>query len=458
MKKKKYNTRMTLKILLIEFILSSLGALFGYTYKVYEENRIWEFLIYPGIKIEGINLGGKSKDESINIIQTKFVEPILKKKSILKASDKIFEIENSKIIFNYDINSAVSKALAFDKDKGIFQKHRIIKNGVGKQYELDASYNKNTINNLFQNIEKEINKSPINANFNIDSTNKIMLNEEKEGLKVKTNELENSIKESLHYKSNEISSIKIPTEAIKPTITADILSTINSNISSFSTSFTSSSMERSNNIEKAASFINGKILMPGEIFSFNDTVGERTSERGFLEAPVIVDNKIESGYGGGICQVSSTLYNSVLLAGMNAIERTHHTLPSSYVKLGMDATVDWNNIDFKFKNTFNYPILIEASTTNRILKVNIYSNSDLLKKKYSVINNIYETINSNNILVNDSNLELGNNEVIQNPYKGFKVKVIRNTVESGKMIKSEVISNDFYSPVNGVIKVGIKGN
>lgn len=98
------------------------------------------------------------------------------------------------------------------------------------------------------------------------------------------------------------------------------------------------------------------------------------------------------------------------------------------------------------------------NTKNRNLNVNIYSNADMLKKRYTVINNIYETINSKTTLVNDSNLTLGRNSVVQNSYKGFKVKVIRNTYEDGKMIASEIISNDYYTPVNGVIKIGSKSN
>jgi vancomycin resistance protein YoaR len=458
MKENKHNAGMTFKILLIEFILSSLGILFGYTYSVYQENKKWDLLIFPGIKIEGVDIGGKSKEESISIIQTKFIDPMLKKKNSVQALDKTFDIENSKIIDSYDINSAVSEALSFDKKMGIFHKHSLIKTGVEKQYSVDIKYNKNTINNLTQSIEKEINKNPINANISTESTGGLIINQGKEGLKVKTQEFENEIKETMHNSSGHNSYITVPIEVIKPTITADKLAAINSRISSFNTSFAASSAERARNIELAASFINGKILMPGETFSFNDSVGERTGERGFLEAPVIVDHKVESGFGGGICQVSSTLYNAILLAGMKASERTHHTLPSSYVKLGMDATVDWNNIDFKFENTFNYPIYIEMSTINRILNVNIYSNSYMLRKKYTLTNNIYETVNSNTKIVNDSNLALGQNTVIQNSYKGFKVKVIRNTYEDGKVVSSEVISNDYYTPVNGVIKIGSKGN
>lgn len=455
----KVDVRKVINIILLEFIISSFGILAGYGYKLYEENKKWDMLMYPGIKIEGIDVGGKSKEESINIIGAKLSESVLRKKSILKAKDKTFEIENSKIIDKFNIDEAVSEALDFPKSMNPLKKHYLIKNGVQKEYTIDVTYNKTEINNLLMTIEKEINKEPTNASIIIDPTDtKITYYEGKDGIKVKTAEFENSIKDSLVYNINESSSIKIPTEEVLPVITSDKLENINSVISSFSTNYAESSYQRSNNIKLAASFINGRILMPGETFSFNDTVGERTRERGFLEAPVIVDNKVESGFGGGICQVSSTLYNAVLLAGMKATERTHHTLPSAYVKLGLDATVDWNNIDFKFKNTLEYPILIDMSARNGILKVSLFSNSEASKKKYILTSDIYETINSGTTFVKDSSLAIGSNKVIQNSYNGFKVKVIRNSYDNGSMISSEVISNDYYSPVNGVIKVGAKGN
>lgn len=200
----------------------------------------------------------------------------------------------------------------------------------------------------------------------------------------------------------------------------EALSQINTCISSFSTSLGASSTTRINNIEVCTKAINGKILMPGEIFSFNEVVGKRTKERGYKEAPVIVNNKVESGLGGGICQVSSTLYNAVLIAGIQSIDRTHHSVPSEYVDLGLDATVDWENIDFKFTNTLQYPIYIEGQIKNNNLYVNILSNSKLSAKKYIIENSI---------------LEEGN---------VCEAKVTRKTYENGSFVNSEAISDDTY--------------
>lgn len=455
MGRKKYSARMTFKILFIEFIVSSIGILFGFTYSVYKESYKWTSLVYPGIKIEGLDIGGMSRNEAVAHLKEKFIDAEHNKKTVVQAVNKNFDVNNSSLIDKYDIESAVSQAVNYGKNIGPFQKHRLIKYGVQKQFNLDIQLNERAMREFIKNIESQSNRSPSNAYINVGSEGTITVSKETDGYELKEAQLEEEVLKALHS-SSSLSPIKAPVEAIKPKITADRLSEINSNISSFTTNYASSSFERARNIELAASFINGKLLMPGETFSFNEIVGERTEERGFQPAPVVVDHKVESGFGGGICQVSSTLYNAVLLAGMNATERTHHTLPSAYVKLGMDATVDWNDIDFKFKNTLNYPIVIEMNTSNRNLYANIYSNSALLKRRYIVTNNIYQVINSNTNIIDDPNLSVGQNLILQNAYNGYKVKTIRSTYENGVMIGSEIISNDYYTPVNGVKKVGIK--
>jgi len=201
----------------------------------------------------------------------------------------------------------------------------------------------------------------------------------------------------------------------------EVLSQINTCIASFSTSLDSASSTIASNIEICVKAINGKVLMPGETFSFNEVVGKRTKERGYLEAPAIDESKVESGLGGGICQVSSTLYNAILISGIQKIDRTQNSLPPKYVGLGLDATVDWDHIDLKFTNTLEYPIFIEGKINSKNLYINILSNSKLNAKKYIIENNI---------------LEEGN---------VYKVKIIRKTYENGKFVTSEVISDDTYA-------------
>lgn len=128
---------------------------------------------------------------------------------------------------------------------------------------------------------------------------------------------------------------------------------------------------RATNVTLACQFVNGTVVMPGEVFSFNDTVGPRTAARGFTMAHVYVNKQVVDGIGGGICQVSSTLYTSMMIAGIPALERHVHCLPVDYLKTNLDATVCWRSLDLKFINPYEFPIVLFAEANDGICTVSI---------------------------------------------------------------------------------------
>ena len=426
--KRKYCITVVFKILIAQFILSFIGLIIGYMWELNTENKKWSQLIYTDIKIADIDLGGKTKEEARNIIKSQYIDTMFNKKLYVTVADKVYSVDNSHLIKSYDMDNVIDKAFNFGKNLSVIEKHKLIKSGSKKKYSLDFTCNDDFVKTFTRNIEKEINKNPVNAVIKIKDKGVIKIDADTEGYKIEKEKLDKFIEDRIKTGANEDIHIKAPVQKTEASITQAKLSLIDTCISSFSTSFESSSFMRANNIDICIKAINGKILNPGESFSFNEVLGERTKERGYMEAPVIIDNKVESGIGGGICQVSSTLYNAILKAGIQDIKRTHHSLPSSYVGLGLDATVDWGNIDFKFINTLDYPIYIEGHTQNKNLYINIFSNSNLNKKKYIIENNINE----------DDNV--------------YKVKVIRKTYESGVLVNSEFISNDVYANLSSSLK------
>jgi vancomycin resistance protein YoaR len=145
-------------------------------------------------------------------------------------------------------------------------------------------------------------------------------------------------------------------------------------ISEFSTTTTKDN-NRNTNIQLSAQAINGKTVLPGEIFSFNGATGERTAARGYREAPAISGGQSKDEVGGGVCQTSSTLFNAVARADLEIIERNPHAWPSHYIDKGLDATVNWPGLDFKFRNNTDQPIFIVAGYKNRKVTVKIYGMS-----------------------------------------------------------------------------------
>ncbi|MCR1934829.1 VanW family protein [Clostridium tepidum] len=413
-------------------------------------------LIYPGIRIENVNLSGKTLEEAKKLLKEQYVDKLPSRKLVIKAENKNYTFEFSKLNVKYNLDKALDEAFNYGKNLNIFSQYKIIVHPKDKLISSGFSYDKEVMKKFIDGIYKDINKEPINAAVtSIDGKVKII--KHKNGKKLNIDKLQKNINNNMNGDASKDVELQAPIEEVKPKITTDKISSINALIATYSTQYGGiSSPQRANNIEICTKSINGTVLMPGETFSFNQVVGERTEQRGYQAAPVIVGNEIESGLGGGICQVSSTLYNTILLSNIKSTERIHHTLPSSYVPLGMDATVDWGNIDYKFKNNFSYPIYIEGIADGNSIIFNLYSNSELKKRTCSIWNEVYATVNANIITENDPNLLEGKQEIVKNPTTGYKVRVYKNILENGKIIGKELISDDFYRPIEGLIKVGSK--
>ncbi|HEX6595105.1 MAG TPA: VanW family protein, partial [Bacillota bacterium] len=183
------------------------------------------------------------------------------------------------------------------------------------------------------------------------------------------------------YSNERMKKMLIPKKLIYPRVDSELLAEIRvQEIGSFQTYYNESNKERSHNIYLAATSINNHVVFPGEKFSFNEVVGKRTKEKGYKRAPVIVRGELSEDIGGGICQVSSTLFNAVNLEGIQMIERYSHSRTVPYVPPGKDATVSWWGPDFVFKNEYNHPILIRSKAKNGKMTVRIYSSQAVEKR------------------------------------------------------------------------------
>lgn len=175
--------------------------------------------------------------------------------------------------------------------------------------------------------------------------------------------------------------VHVPLIAVQPRVDSELLGHIRVQpIGRYVTFFNPGNKSRTNNISLASKAIDNHVVFPGDIFSFNQVVGRRTKEKGYQTAKVIVHGEYSEGIGGGICQVSSTLFNAVDRAGLHVIQRFSHSKHVSYVPPGRDATVSWHGPDFQFQNNYNQPILIRAHSYGSHVSFNLYS-SDVINTK-----------------------------------------------------------------------------
>ncbi len=249
--------------------------------------------------------------------------------------------------------------------------------------------------------------------------------------------------------------VQLPAETIYPTLTAeeleavlfrDVLSTTTTNVSG--------SSARKGNVKLAGQAVNGTVLNDGDIFDYNKVVGKRTRERGFGEAATYVNGETVNTVGGGICQVSSTIYLATLLANLEIVERYNHRFYPGYITLGMDATVSWGGPEFRFKNNTGYPIRIDVSYANSKLTVSVVgtkTDDTYVKMTHEVLSTKgYETE-----YVESADLAPGAQKQKQNGYTGYEVVTYRNVYDgSGNLVSSKQEAKSSYKSRNRIMLVG----
>lgn len=227
-------------------------------------------------------------------------------------------------------------------------------------------------------------------------------------------------------------------------------------LGTFTTRYDASNKNRSNNISLASDKINGTVVLPGETFSYNQTVGKRTIDAGYKEAGAYAGGKVIQEVGGGICQVSSTLYNAVLYANLEIVDRSNHYFQTSYVDAGRDATVSWGTVDFKFKNNRQYPIKVEAVSKNGVTKISIKGIKEDTEYEVVIQSEITSIIQKSVKYEEDSSLDSSVEQVEQEGHNGCTSKTYKILKLNGAIVSTEEISTDYYHALEKIIKKGIK--
>ena len=249
-------------------------------------------------------------------------------------------------------------------------------------------------------------------------------------------------------------SYSIPVTITQPTITEAVLRErlFRDTLARTATNLNEGNAPRTNNVRLAAKAINGTILNPGDVFSYNTVVGERTQARGYQEAHAYSGGKIIDEFGGGVCQPSSTLYMAVLRADLEVVERHNHSFTVSYTPLGEDATVDYGNLDFRFANNTAYPIKILAEQTGGQMIMTIIG-TKTSDKTVATRTEVLETYKPETVEKQDSSLAAGETQVETSGITGYSTRTYKVITENGKT--TEVLANkSTYSKRDEVVSVG----
>ncbi|EGT4600902.1 hydrolase [Clostridioides difficile] len=399
--------------------------------------------------VNGVNIGKLTKSQAKQELAKKYKLENVE----FNYNDKSWKVKSKGLNLSTDLDKTVENAYNLNRKSGFFGNlSKTISANFGKKSNLVVviNYDKNKLKAEMEKIAKEIDVDVKDATLDI-SGEKVKVIPDSDGLKM-------DISKSMENFDNQTKKGNYKNELVVKATPAKVkkeqLANIDTNLGTYSTTFKTSQINRSINIRLATDNISNVLLMPGETFSFNKHTGKRSKENGYKSAPVIMEGEMEEDYGGGVCQVSSTLYNSVLYAGLEIVNVKNHTIPSSYVPKGRDATVADSGIDFLFKNNLKHPVYIKNYVSGNQIVCNIYGSAE--DKQNITISTKLDGVSQTTMKrVNDPTMPKGKEKVDKSGRNAYSVSTYRTFNDAnGKKIKTEKIANSYYPKKEGIILVG----
>lgn len=419
-------------------------ALFG----AFRWNQAWQGRIYPGVKVEGIGLGGLTEQEAEQkLVSTR--DELLASKVKLVLGDHVQQVSRRDLGFQLDPVENARLAMMVGRSGPVWKRPQELWQAFYYQVNapLKVTLDNDRAKSVLQTFAKDLYNPPQNAQLVVNDAYQVKIIESRPG---KVLALDASVKALAQdtYPFDEV--VDLPLVDQQPQVTTqDVLGMkVTGLLASYTTYFNTSNVNRTYNVNVAADALDNSLVKPGQVFSFNQVVGPRSEETGYKEALVIVQNKFTPGIGGGVCQVSSTLYNSVLLAGLQIVERSNHSLPVTYVPLGRDATVAYGFYDLRFCNNTGGYLYIKTRAGGGVLTIAILGNT-AEKKNVDLETDVDKVLDFKVVTENDPALYQGKTLVETKGVKGYQVRAYRviNGVRT-------LLSDDTYAPMDEIVHVG----
>ena len=311
-----------------------------------------EFIFADKTTVSGLDISGKTVKEAKALLEKNtqyFITPVTLK---LDVAGNAVTLDQSKFEYTYNIDEVLSRVKA-DAEDG--------KSTADKKYEVSAVVTNDSVNKNVGEICEKYNVAATDARvseFRPFTDNRFTFEEAVDGLKIDDADLKKQIGDALHSGQKEVA-ITAKTSEEKAEVTADFLKKNIVKLGSFET-YSYNTDNGTSNMHVSLEACNGSVIEPGAEWSFNECTGDSNLEsNGYKSAHVISEGRVTDGIGGGICQSSTTIYNAAILSDMEVVERYNHKWPSGYVDIGLDATIDYPNLDLKLKNHSAYQMFLE---------------------------------------------------------------------------------------------------
>ncbi len=355
-------------------------------YKKYRD-YLRQDMIYQGVFVDGVHVGGMTVAQADEALRQNNAAKANSFSLAINIGNKSWVLDNSNVPATRYLDSVLKQAYAVGRQNTTAiigtnltpfrERVDTMLNTLDHYVYLksNATYDHDAVRAKLNEISAFVTRDPVNSvilSFDPNSRT-FTFSDEQAGVTIDTEALYQQVVAKLDQGAvNE--SITVAPALITPSVTKTDMMNNFKLVAAFTTE-TTGDKNRNNNISLACQAINGRVLLPGESFSFNQTTGERTTDKGYREAGAIAAGQLIEDVGGGICQVSSTLFNAVVRADLEIVSRSPHAWPSTYVKIGEDATVNWPNLDFKFRNNKSTPVFILAYYKDRKCSAEVWGMS-----------------------------------------------------------------------------------
>ncbi len=441
------NTIIVLTVVALTFFIGALGG-------VQQTVRPGQFA--EGVLIDGVDVSGLSYARAEELVLDKEAAKLSGILLPVTFQDEEVVFDAEELGIGTNARDVLNEGFYYNKqeDDSLAEKFNKSTRLNGKKYEVDLVVDTGKLYDTIAEFSEDYSVQPVDAQavFNKDSKSFTYIREEK-GVEINADSTAVAIIKRIQ--EEDYATLIIRGDLVDPPLTLDILKKNTVSIGACTTK-TTDDENRNTNIRLMCEAIDGLEIKPGEVLSINELVGERTAEKGFKSAPAIMDGKkLTNELGGGICQVSGTLYNAALLADMEIVERVHHSWPSSYLPVGLDSTLNWDDKDLKIKNTSDFPVYISATFQNRTVEVGIFGAPLPDDMTVAIENNILKKIDPPSPdIIYTNELPVGVRKTQVSAREGYDVVVTRNYLMEGKIVDSELISEDYYPAIKGVILEG----
>ena len=404
---------------------------------------------YDGVTVDGIDLGGMTMDEARQALSAAESSASGDFTVTLTYEDQTFTVTQADVDFSFDTEAVLEQAYAYGREGDREERYETVTAlaETPVNFELSATMEGGSLRTKLEELTAPLNSEPQNASVvSFDAASETFtFSEGTPGVSVDLDGLV-SLVEAAIEKGGE-STVEIPAAETPCSVTADDLRRNLKKLGTYSTTSTNTA-NGNYNMARAMSSINGTVVQPGETFSYFAVVGPAGQAEGYKAANAIVNGKLVPSYGGGICQTSTTLYGAVLRSGLEIVERSCHSIPSTYCPIGQDAAVSWPNMDLKFKNNTEYPLYIIAGMEGKVLTATIYGWQDPAWDTIEVTSWYTETIPAltKGTYSLDNSLQTGEVKLDAAGRKGYRAAAQRTYYKDGAEVKTEALATSYYRP------------